>query len=104
MKTEHETALKYSRKAAEDYQALHGESWACGFAWVDIKADGRTKLGKELKALGFEKSWLRGYLYLWNPSGFPTQSMVTLIAGAQAYAEKMGELTGLSFRACSRMD
>ena len=86
-------------KAAE-----HRESFPCGFAWVEIKADGRSKIAKDLKKIGFEKSWQSGRLYLWNPSGFASQSVDVLEAGANEYARVMQESTGLNFYAQSRLD
>jgi hypothetical protein len=104
MRKYHEIALEKAYAAALEHAGKYGESWPCGFAWVQVKADGRSKVAKELKALGFRKSWLNGYLYLWNPSGYASQSMDILESGAMAYAELMREKTGLDFSAGSRLD
>ena len=92
-------------KAAVDYQTKHGESWACGFAWVnlpDVKLN--TKAGKAFAALGFRKSYNKG-VDLWNPSKLGTQSMDIKEAGADAFVEVlMRELPGIKAYSCARMD
>jgi hypothetical protein len=61
-------------------------------------------LGKWLAAAGFRKDY-SGALCLWNPSGFPTQSISILEAGAEAYAEVLKQKLGLDkVYAGSRMD
>jgi hypothetical protein len=57
-----------------------------------------------LQAAGFRKDYT-GALSLWNPSGFPTQSISILEAGADAYAEVLKTKLGLDkVYAGSRMD
>lgn len=90
----HDAAIQAAKDAAAKYFAekLGGvDQYACGFAWVKVNADGRTKLGKSLKALGFRPSWNGGFDY-WNPSRFSCQNVNTLEAGAMAYASKVREL------------
>ena len=100
----HNQAGQQAYRMAEAYMQQHGEGFPCGFAWVEIKADGRSKIAKDLKKIGFEKSWQSGRLYLWNPSGFASQSVDVLEAGANEYARLMQEYTGLEFYAQSRLD
>ena len=79
-------AAQQARTAAKAFHAQHGDRDACGFAFVNIYGvRSNSKLGKWLAAAGFRKSYDRS-LQLWNPSGFPTQSMNILEAGAEAYA------------------
>jgi len=105
----HNEALKAAKDAAAKFfeERLGGvDQFACGFAWVNAWVDGRTKVGKSFKALGFSKSY-DGSFMLWNPSKFPCQNVDTLEAGAQAYAkvirERLPELTDKVF-AGSRLD
>lgn len=65
---------------------VNGEPAYCGFAWVvvyDVKLN--TKLGKAMKACGFEKQY-GGGISLWNPSNYHGQSMDIKEEGARAYA------------------
>lgn len=65
---------------------------ACGFAWTNIykyngkKIDGRTKVGRAMKAAGIGQDWT-GVFQIWNPSKFPVQNIDTLEAGARAAAQ-----------------
>jgi len=94
-----------ARTAAKAFHALHGERDACGFAWVDVYGvRSNSKVGKWLAAAGFRKSYT-GSLQLWNPSGFPTQSISILEAGAEAYAAVIKTKLGLDkVYAGSRLD
>jgi len=94
-----------ARTAAKAFHAKHGDRDACGFAWVDVYGvRSNSKLGKWLAAAGFRKSYT-GSLQLWNPSGFPTQSISILEAGAEAYAEVLKRKLGLDkVYAGSRLD
>ena len=94
-----------ARTAAKAFLQKHGDRDACGFAWVDVYGvRSNSKLGKWLAAAGFRKSYT-GSLQLWNPSGFPTQSISILEAGAEAYAEVLKQKLGLDrVYAGSRMD
>lgn len=61
----------------------------CGFAWVEapsVKLN--TKLGKALRALGWDKGWGPGAVFL-SPSRQNTQSVGVHYAAAKAYAEVM---------------
>ena len=82
-----------ARTAAKAFHAKHGDRDCCGFAWVNV-----------FGAAGFRKDYT-GALSLWNPSGFPTQSISILEAGAEAYAEVLKAKLGLDkVYAGSRMD
>ena len=76
-------------KAADTYEndVMQGGWGACGFAWMNIyNIKGNTKLGRRLKQAGVEQSWDKSF-QIWNPSGYPTQNIDTLEAGARAAAE-----------------
>jgi hypothetical protein len=94
-----------ARTAAKAFHAKHGDRDACGFAWVNVYGvRSNSKLGKWLAAAGFRKDYT-GALCLWNPSGFPTQSISILEAGAEAYAEVLKNKLGLDrVYAGSRLD
>ena len=98
-------AVAEAAKATEDFLAKHGDRDACGFAWVDVYGvRSNSKVGKWLAAAGFRKSYT-GSLQLWNPSGFPTQSISILEAGAEAYAAVIKQKLGLDkVYAGSRLD
>ena len=97
-------ALQAAKEAALAKHIEIGERDACGFAWVtvhDVRSN--SKLGKLLATHGFSKSYTGG-LMLWNPSGYPTQSISVLEAGAYAYAKVLQDKLGLKAYAGSRMD
>jgi hypothetical protein len=98
-------AAHQARTAAKAFHALHGDRDACGFAWVNVfGVRSNSKLGKWLQAAGFRKDYT-GSLQLWNPSGFPTQSISILEAGAEAYADVLRAKLGLDkVYSGSRMD
>jgi hypothetical protein len=70
----------------------YGEPAYCGFAWVTVypKHKGNTREGraerKTLEQLGLRKDWTGRAYELWNPSGWPGQSMDVKEAGAHAAA------------------
>jgi hypothetical protein len=98
-------AAQQARSAAKAFHAKHGDRDCCGFAWVNVYGvRSNSKLGKWLAAAGFRKDYT-GALCLWNPSGFPTQSISILEAGADAYAEVLKRKLGLDkVYSGSRMD
>lgn len=99
----HNQAQNAARNAAEEHLRKNPGWDACGFAWVTIYGVKlSTKLGKELKALGFRKEY-GGGISLWNPSGVMTQNMSALEAGAQAYAKVFRD-AGYQAYSQSRMD
>ena len=96
-------ALQHARDAAEASIEANGELGYCGFAWVNIYGiKGNTKLGKRMKAAGFEKDYTGAYS-IWNPSGLGTQCMSTKEAGAEA-AAKVFKAAGFTAYAGSRAD
>jgi hypothetical protein len=96
-------ALQHAEDAATKHLEQHGEHAYCGFAWVNIYGiKGNTKLGKRMKAAGFEKDYTGAYS-IWNPSGLGTQCMSTKEAGAQA-AAKVFKAAGFTAYAGSRAD
>jgi len=100
----HQIAMNAAHNAAKKYYEQYGDRDACGFSWVKADVDGRSKIARELKKVGFSKAWNYGY-ELWNPSKMCVQSISVLEKGSYAYAEKMNELLETNvFFAQSRMD
>ena len=98
-----EAALQHARDAGVAHIEQYGEQAYCGFAWVNIYGiKGNTKLGKRMKAAGFEKDYTGAYS-IWNPSGLGTQCMSTKEAGAQA-AAKVFKAAGFTCYPGSRAD
>ena len=98
-----EAALQHAKDAAQQHLDTHGEYAYCGFAWINIYGiKGNTKLGKRMKAAGFEKDYTGAYS-IWNPSGLGTQCMSTKEAGARA-AAKVFTAAGFTCYAGSRAD
>ena len=96
-------ALQHARDAAEASIEQHGELGYCGFAWVNIYGiKGNTKLGKRMKAAGFDKDYTGAYS-IWNPSGLGTQCMYTKEKGAEACAAVF-KAAGFTAYAGSRAD
>ena len=97
-------AVEFAVNAAKKYYEQYGDRDACGFSWVKANVDGRSKIAREIKKIGFSKAWNYGY-DLWNPSKMPVQSISVLETGSNAYAAKMNELLETNvFFAQSRMD
>jgi len=92
----HEQGIEASKKALkkflEDWNKntggnKYGEPMYCGFAGVvifDVRSN--SKVGKELRELGFRKHYPKG-LYLSNPADHHGQSMDCKEQGASAYAK-----------------
>jgi len=96
-------ALQHAKDAGIAHLEQYGEQAYCGFAWVNIHGiKGNTKLGKRMKAAGFEKDYSGAYS-IWNPSGLGTQCMSTKEAGAEACAQVFSA-AGFSAYAGSRAD
>jgi len=92
-------------KAADVYEhdVMQGGWGACGFAWVSIyNIKGNTRIGRMLKQAGVGRSWTKAY-EIWNPSGYPTQNVDTLLAGAEAAARVLTHY-GFTAYAGSRLD
>ena len=103
LKTIKAAALQHAKDAAVAHIEQYGEQWYCGFAWVNIwDIKGNTKLGKRMKAAGFEKDYTGAYS-IWNPSGLGTQCMSTKEAGASAAAQVF-KAAGFKCSAGSRAD
>jgi len=96
-------ALQHANDAAVAHIEQYGEQAYCGFAWVNIwDIKGNTKLGKRMKAAGFDKDYTGAYS-IWNPSGLGTQCMSTKEAGASA-ASTVFKAAGFKCSAGSRAD
>ena len=80
----HAEAVRAAQQAAEDFLAQHGDRDCCGFAWISCYEKGTSKFVRELKKLGFQRSYGGGY-QLWNPSGSRTQAITAKEKGAEAY-------------------
>lgn len=78
----------------------------CGFAWVNVYVDGRSKIAKEMKQFGLQSDYCGGYNF-WSsdacPSSRSSQSMERKEAACEAFAEVLRKY---GFRAymSSRMD
>ncbi len=97
-------ALVVSKLAAADMYSKIGERDACGFGWVSVyDVRSNSKLGKWLASVGFRKAY-NGGLQLWDPAGYPTQSISVKEAGAYAYAEVLVNELGLKAYGGSRLD
>ena len=96
-------ALQHAQDAAVASIEANGELGYCGFAWVNIWGiKGNTKLGKRMKAAGFDKDYTGAYS-IWNPSGLGTQCMYTKEKGAEACAAVF-KAAGFTAYAGSRPD
>jgi hypothetical protein len=82
-----------AKKAEQDYinrYLPNGDSFPCGFAWVNIKP-AKGKLITELKARNAgHKSYYGGY-DVWNPSRSNYQNVDCKYAAAQAYSEVLNK-------------
>ena len=96
-------ALQHAQDAGNAHLEQYGEHAYCGFAWVNIHGvKGNTKLGRAMKAAGYEQDWQRAWS-IWNPSGLGTQCMSTKEAGADACA-RVFKAAGFTAYAGSRAD
>jgi hypothetical protein len=79
---------------------------ACGFAWVDVFIDGRSKAVKEMKQFGLRSNYYGGYNF-WSsecaPSTRYSQSFERKEAACAAFA-KVLRAYGYSAYADSRLD
>lgn len=89
-----EKARAAAAAASAKMMAENGDGYPCGFAWVKATVDGRSKVAKELKKIGFKKDY-EGGLTLRNPSNSLAQNIYIKEAGAEAYVDTMRELTGI---------
>ena len=89
--------------AFENDNFPNGGWGACGFAWVNIYGiKGNTRIGRRMKQAGIGQDWTKAFS-IWNPSGYPTQNVDTLEAGARAAAEVFKRY-GFEAYAGSRLD
>jgi len=96
-------ALQHAQEQAQGSIDYNGELGYCGFAWVNIYGiKGNTRLGKRMKAAGFDKDYTGAYS-IWNPSGLGTQCMLAKETGARACASVF-KAAGFTAYAGSRAD
>jgi hypothetical protein len=106
--TEMKTEASAASRALADKHYDGRDGGACGFAWVSVypKNKGNTKLGKQeravLKEMGFRPSYEGGF-QLWDPAGWPGQSIDIKEAGAEAAANVLKK-HGFTAYAGSRLD
>lgn len=104
IKAIHNQAVAVAKLAEQEYYEKYGEPLYCGFAWVRVYVDRvNSKLAKDLRAVGFEPTYVRKAIDLWNVTGNNTQSMDIKEQGARAYAEYL-QAHGIRAIACSRAD
>lgn len=99
--------LEIARNAQLQYleEKLGGEDkFACGFAWTRIAVKGSTKLGKMLKAHGFEKPYGGTGMEYWMPGRINVQNVDCNKTGAEAFAKHLKEKLGVDCYADSRLD
>lgn len=99
LKKLHEKATQAAEKATADFLGAYKQEnpncpygepmYPCGFAWVDIFVDLRSKQGKLMKEAGFEKRMFGRGFQVYNPSGHRGQNMNAKLHGACAYADVM---------------
>ena len=78
----------------------------CGFAWVDVYVDGRSKVAKEMKKFGLRSDYCGGYNFWASdvaPSARSSQSMQRKEAACAAFAKVLRDY-GFSAYMGSRMD
>jgi hypothetical protein len=103
IETIHQEATAAAQKAAADMKARRGDGFPCGFAWVVVHGVKlSTKLGKDMKKVGFSKNY-GGGIQIWNPSRNMAQNVDILLAGAEAYAAVL-KRNGIDAYAQSRWD
>ena len=103
LKTIRAAACQHAQEQAQGSIDYNGELGYCGFAWVNIYGiKGNTRLGKRMKAAGFEKDYTGAYS-IWNPSGLGTQCMLAKEKGAEACAAVF-RAAGFKVSAGSRAD
>lgn len=80
----------------------------CGFAWVNLhkydnkKLDGRSRMGRALKAAGVDRDW-NGIYQIWNAGGYPGQS-VDIRETANRAAAEVWRKHGFTAYTGSRLD
>jgi recombinational DNA repair protein RecT len=100
----HQEAVQAAQQATNNFLATHGDRDCCGFAWVTCYEKGTSQFVRELKKLGFQRSYSGGY-QLWNPSGSYTQAITAKEKGAEAYVQVFKKhFPEVKMYAGSRMD
>lgn len=78
----------------------------CGFAWVNVYVDGRSKVAKEMKKFGLRSDYMGGYNFWASdvaPSARSSQSMQRKEAACGAFAKVLRDY-GYKAYVGSRMD
>jgi hypothetical protein len=78
----------------------------CGFAWVNVFVDGRSKAGKEIKNFGARPDYYGGYSFgssVVAPNSRSSQSMQRMEAACAAFANVLRNY-GYNAYMSSRMD
>jgi hypothetical protein len=99
-----EAAKAAAYRATQDFLSVNGDRDCCGFAWVTVYTDGRSKVGRNLMKAGFKKVYGQPGLQMWNPSGHRTQALTAKEVGAEAAARVLRERLGVEAYSNSRMD
>lgn len=109
----HEEATAAAKEATAKFLAEHkannpdcpyGEPiYPCGFAWVTIPCDLRSKEAKAMQAAGFEKRMFGRGFEVYNPADHSGQNVDAKSAGAQAYADVLNQ-HGITAYAQDRLD
>lgn len=101
-------ALISAKIVFTEQKILWANRWdACGFVYIYIGVDGRSKLSKVLKNSGlWEKDYRPGRLMLSAhvPEGEYVQEITMKENACKAYCETFNEITGLSSYMSSRLD
>jgi hypothetical protein len=99
-----ELGRQAARKATQDFLDANGDRDSCGFAWVTVYTDGRSRVGRALMKAGFKKMYGQKGLQMWNPSGHLTQALTAKEVGAEAMARELRTRLGLEAYPDSRLD
>ena len=84
------------------FVTIKSPRYTCFVTIYGVRAN--SKVGKALKQIGFSKEdWSKSF-QLWNPGGYGGQNVDIKEAGAEAYAAKFQEITGITIYAGSRLD
>lgn len=101
-------ATEAARPVWEHEHATHGDTGACGFAWVDLhsyagkRLDGRSAAGRVLKKAGINQDYRRVF-QIWNAGGYPGQSIDTKEKAARAFVHVLKQ-HGFDATVGSRLD
>jgi hypothetical protein len=104
LQTAHDKAIDAAENCGLRQYKKHGDNGLCGFAWVRIEVDGRSKLAKMLKKIGYQKSWRSGELILWNPSKTPVQSLDIKEEATLEYIQVFTDMVDLRLQLQTRLD